>query len=170
MGLWGEGGSSMKGFFDKIYSLSRFLNVIAGIVLISLMFFTVADVILRYLKNPILGTYELVSYSGAVVLGFSLPLTTWMRKHIYVDAFILRLSKKVRNIINLATRGMVTFLFFWIAWNVINYGMDLQKSGEVSSTIHLPFYFVVYALGMVCLIECLVLFCEIIRILGGKYE
>ena len=48
--------------------------------------------------------------------------------------------------------------------------MDIQKSGEVSPTLHLPFYPVAYAVGVVCFFQCLVLFCDIIKIFGGKYE
>ncbi len=54
---------------------------------------TVMDVILRALRRPILGTYELVAFSGAVVIGFSVPLTSWLRGHIFVDFFILRFSQ-----------------------------------------------------------------------------
>ena len=94
----------MKGFLSKVQGLSRFLNVIAGISLTFLMFLTVMDVILRTLKRPIVGTYELVAFSGAVVIGFALPLTSWMRGHIYVDFFTQKFQKPVRNIFNIATR------------------------------------------------------------------
>ena len=43
-----------------------------------------------------MGTYELVAFSGAIVIGFSLPLTSWLRAHIFVDFFILKFSKKVQ--------------------------------------------------------------------------
>ncbi len=101
----------MKGFLDKINGISRFLNIIAGISLTFLMLLTVMDVILRSFKRPIVGTYELVAFSGAVVIGFSVPLTSWVRGHIYVDFFILRFSQKVRNIFNIATRCVVIVLF-----------------------------------------------------------
>jgi TRAP-type C4-dicarboxylate transport system permease small subunit len=160
----------MKGFLDKINGLSRFLNVIAGISLTFLMLLTVMDVILRSLKRPIVGTYELVAFAGAVVIGFSVPLTSWVRGHIYVDFFILYFSQKVRNIFNIATRCVVIVLFFLIGWNLIKYGMDLQKSGEVSLTLQMPFYPVAYGVGICCFVQCLVLICDIIKISGGEYD
>ncbi len=51
------------------------------------MLLTVADVVLRLLGRPIVGTYELVALGGAVAIGLSLPLTSWVRGHIYVDSF-----------------------------------------------------------------------------------
>ena len=160
----------MKGFLDKINGVSRFLNVIAGISLTFLMLLTVMDVILRSLKRPIVGTYELVAFAGAVVIGFSVPLTSWVRGHIYVDFFILKFSQKGRNIFNIATRCVVIVLFFLIGWNLIKYGMDLQKSGEVSLTLQMPFYPVAYGVGICCFVQCLVLICDIIKISGGEYD
>ena len=160
----------MNGFLNKIKGLSRVFNVIAGISLTFLMLLTVMDVILRALKRPIVGTYELVAFSGAVVIGFAVPLTSWLRGHIFVDFFILRFSKKVRNIFNITTRCLVIVLFFLIGWNLIKYGMDLQKSGEVSLTLQMPFYPVAYGVAVCCFVQCLVLICDVIKILGGKYE
>jgi len=119
---------------------------------------------------PVVGTYELVMFAGAVVIGFALPLTSWVRGHIFVDFFILRFSKTGRNIFNLATRSLVTILFFLIGWNLIKFGIDLQKSGEVSLTLQMPFYPVAYGIGVCCFIQCLVMICDIIKIFGGKYE
>jgi TRAP-type C4-dicarboxylate transport system permease small subunit len=165
-----EEESVMKGFLDKVRGLSRFLNVIAGISLTFLMFLTVMDVILRSLRRPIVGTYELVAFSGAVVIGFAVPLTSWVRGHIFVDFFILRFSQRVRNIFNLTTRCLVIVLFFLIGWNMIKYGMDLQRSGEVSLTLQMPFYPVAYGVGVCCFVQCLVMICDILKIVGGEYE
>jgi uncharacterized membrane protein len=68
-----------------IAKLSRLMNVIAGIGLTFMILITVADVILRSFRRPILGTYELVAFSGAVVIGFSIPFTSWLKG--YVDAY-----------------------------------------------------------------------------------
>jgi TRAP-type C4-dicarboxylate transport system permease small subunit len=160
----------MKGFLVKIEGVSRFLNIIAGISLTFLMLLTVMDVVLRTLKRPIVGTYELVAFSGAIVIGFALPLTSWLRAHIFVDFFILKFSQKSRNIFNISTRCVVIILFFLIGWNLIKYGMDLQKSGEVSLTLQMPFYPVAYGLAVACFIQCLVMVCDILKISGGKYE
>jgi TRAP-type C4-dicarboxylate transport system permease small subunit len=160
----------MEGFLNKTRELCRFINLIAGIALSFIMFLTVADIILRSFRKPIVGTYELVAFSGAVVIGFSVPLTSWVRGHIYVDFLILRFSQKVRNIFNIVTRFLGIWLFIMIGWNLISYGMDLRKSGEVSLTLQLPFYPVAYGVGVCCFVQCLVLICDIIKIFGGEYE
>ena len=160
----------MEGFLKTINGISRFLNIIAGISLTFLMLLTITDVILRGFKSPVPGTFEVVAFAGAVVIGFSVPLTSWMRGHIFVDFFILKFSQKGRDIFNIATRCVVIILFFLIGWNLIKYGMDLQKSGEVSLTLQMPFYPVAYGVGVCCFVQCLVLVCDIMKIFGGKYD
>jgi len=150
--------------------LTRILNIIAGITLTFMMFLTVLDVILRSFRRPIVGTYELVAFSGAVVIGFSLPFTSWVRGHIYVEFLVSIFSKKMRDVLNIVTRCMVICLFLLIGWNLIRYGFDLQKSGEVSLTMQMPFYPVAYGIGICCLIQCLVIGCDLLKIYRGKYE
>jgi len=160
----------VEGFLNKIGGFTRILNIIAGIALTFMMLITVLDVVLRYFRMPIVGTYELVAFSGAVVIGFAVPLTSWVRGHIYVDFIISRFPQKIRNSFNFVTRCLVIWLFLMIGWNLILYGMDLQKSGEVSLTLQVPFYPVAYGIGICCFIQCLVIGCDILKIFWGKYE
>jgi len=160
----------MGWFSDKVWKLSRLINFIGGVSLAFIMFLTVADIILRYFRRPIIGTYELVAFSGAVVIGFSVPYTSWMRGHVYTDFLILRFSKKIRNVFNIVTRCLGIWLFFMIGWNLIKYGMDLKKAGEVSLTLTMPFFPIAYGVGVCCFVQCLVMVCDILKIFGGKYE
>ena len=52
----------------------------------------------------------------------------------------------------------------------MKYGMDLQASGEVSSTLRMPFYPIAYGVACRCFIQCLVIVCDIVKISGGEYE
>jgi len=157
-------------FLSKIKELSCFMNILAGLSLTFMMFLTVADVILRSFRRPVVGTYELVALSGAIVIGFSVPYTSWVRGHIYVDFFISRFSQGVRNIFHIVTRCLGMALFLMIGWNLLKMGMDLYKSGEVSLTLQLPFYPVAWGVGICCFLQCLVLLCDILKVAGGKYE
>ncbi len=159
-----------NGFLAVVHGISRFINVIAGIFLTFLMLLTISDVILRQFRKPIVGTYELVAFSGAVVIGFSLPMTTWLRQHIFVDFFIAKFSKPVQNIFNVCTRVIVIVLFFLLGWNLLKYALDLQRSGEVSLTLRIPFWPVAFGVGICCFIQCLVFICDIVKIFGGEYE
>jgi len=160
----------VKTFVNTIGALSRILHLVAGISLTFLMALTLLDVLLRGFNSPIVGTYELVALAGAVVVGFSMPSTSWFRQHIYLDFFIEKFHRHAKNAINIATRLTVIALFIMIGWNLIMYGIDLNRSGEVSLTLQIPFYPVAYGIALCCFTQCLVLICDIIKIIGGEYE
>ncbi len=160
----------MNGFLKTVAEISRLLNVIAGTSLIFLMLLTIIDVLLRGFSKPLPGTYELVAFSGAVVIGFSLPQTALSRAHIYVDFLIAKFSQRVRNAYNITTRCVVFVLFFLIGWNLFKFGWDLQRSGEVSLTLQMPFYPVAYGVGICCFVQCLVMVGDIMKIHEGRYD
>lgn len=160
----------MAKFLETIRKISETFHAVAGISLILLMTLTIADIILRFFKNPIVGTYELVAYAGAVAIGFSIPYTSWARGHIYVDFFTGKLPLVGRRIFQVTTRLLGMALFLIVGWNLIKMGRDLQISGEVSLTLQFPFFYIVYGLGAVCLIQILVLLADIFKVLAGSYE
>ena len=146
------------------------MNGIAAVALGFMILLTVADVILRYFKKPIVGTYEMVGLSGAVIIGFSLPFTSLMKGHVNVDFLTMKLSAKGRKIFSFVTKCLGIVLFLIIGWNLILQGMDFHKVGEVTPTRHLPIYPVLYGIGICCFLESLALLCDVVKILGGKDE
>jgi len=140
--------------------ISRGMYVIAGVALAGSMFLTVADVILRTFKMPIVGTYELVGLLGALVVGFALPQTSRMLGHVLMDFVTSRLTGGVNRFLRILTRIMGILLFAIIAWNMCNLGFDYWKAGEVTPTLQLPTYPVAFAIAIASAVECLVLFLE----------
>lgn len=76
----------------------------------------------------------------------------------------------MKSAVHLSTRCMGLGLFLLIGWNLIKMGTDLSRSGEVSPTLQMPFYPVVYGVGAACLLQCLVLLCDIVKVLREQYE
>jgi TRAP-type C4-dicarboxylate transport system permease small subunit len=160
----------MAGLIWFTEKLSKLMNVIAYTALTFIMLLTVADVILRFFGHPIVGTFEMVGLGGAVAIGFGIPLTSWLRAHIYVDFIIQKFPNWGKNTMNILTRVISIVLFVLIGYNLFIYATDLYKSGEVSLTRQIPFYPVAYGMGVCCFIQCLVLITDIIKVVGGKYE
>jgi len=160
----------MEGRLGFIFQISKWANVIAGVTLTLMMLVTVTDVILRPMGKAIVGIFELVAFAGAVVIGFSVPFTSWVRGHIYVDFFVQKFSLPVRQGIHTTTRCLGMGLFLMIGWNLILMGTDLFNSGEVSATLQMPFYPIVYGIGVSCFIQVLVLLGDIVKIFRGQYE
>jgi TRAP-type C4-dicarboxylate transport system permease small subunit len=168
--LANPGEGYMGWLLAVVLKISKMLNKIAEITLACMILLTVADVILRTGRAPIVGTYEMVGLLGAIIVGFSIPFTSWMKGQIRVDFLILKLSARVRSIVDAVTRCVGLGLFLIIGWNLLILGAEALKAGEVTPTRHIPFYPIIYAVGAACFVQALVLFCDIIKIARGEYE
>jgi TRAP-type C4-dicarboxylate transport system permease small subunit len=161
----------VRAFNTAVEKLSEWMQVVSGAALVLIMLLTVADVCLRnLLQKPIVGTFEIVGLGGAVIIGFAIPITSWLRGHIFVDFFVQGFSKGWQAAFNIGTRVLCIGLFILIAWNLFIYANSLYASGEVTLTRQLPFYPIAYGLSVCCIIQCLVLISDITKILGGTYE
>ncbi len=160
----------MQTLLNAVYKATKGLNIVAAVMLAFMILLTVADVILRSARAPIVGTYEIVGLLCAILISFAIPFTTWQRGHIRVDFFLERLPLTARKIVNIVAKCLGIGLFILIGWNMIIFGMDLAQAGEVTPTRHIPFYPVLYGIGVCCFFECIVLFSDIVKIFRGEYE
>ncbi len=147
----------MKMIVSLIGNLSRLMYWIAGISLAGIMFLTVADVFLRAFKKPIVGTYDIVSLLGAIVIGFAIPQTSLERGHVLMDFLTEKLPFGGKMFFQVLTRILAIIVFLIIGWNLIALGNDLKQTGEVSMTLRIPGFPIAYGIGLCCFIECLIL-------------
>lgn len=154
--------------FEKfIYSLSNYFNWVAGIALVLMLTWIVADIIGNKLFNwPVPGSIEIVSFLGVMVIGFAIAYTQVLRGHIEVEFVVMRLPKAVQQIINLIVSFLGMLLFALLSWQSTVYGLELRASGEVSMTQEIPFYPFVFCLALCCLVVCLILIVQILRLIS----
>jgi TRAP-type C4-dicarboxylate transport system permease small subunit len=160
----------MDSLFTILRFVSKILNLLAGIALTGMMLLTVADVTLRATGHPIIGTYEIVALSLAVVIGFAIPKVSLDKGHVYMEFLLEKLGPRGKDIMNTFTRLLVLILFIFIGYNLLSVGAEFHASGEVSPTIKLPFYPVAYGVAVCCFLECFVFIFEIVKIWRGQYE
>ncbi len=160
----------MKSFLAAIYRADLVLHVIAGSVLAIMMAVTLLDVIMRNLGHPIVGSVEIISFCGAVIIGFAIPYASWKKVHVYVDILVDKLNPKNRKVLNAVTRVLGITLFAFIGYNFILFGIDLMQTGEVSSSFKLPYYPIAWGLALSCFLESLTLFADFVRTVGGEDE
>jgi TRAP-type C4-dicarboxylate transport system permease small subunit len=160
----------MAGFFKTIKFVSNILNIIAGIAVTFMMLLTVADVLLRAGSRPIIGTFEIVALSLALVIGFAIPKVSLDRGHVTMDFLLVKLPQRGRDVMNTFTRLLGLILFACIGYNLFNVAARFHASGEVTATIKIPFYPVAYGVAVCCLLECFVFIFDIVRIWRHEYE
>jgi TRAP-type C4-dicarboxylate transport system permease small subunit len=155
---------------DVLRVATRILNAIGGAALTFMMLLTVADVIGRAFGRPLVGTYEIVALSLALVVGITIPKVSFDRGHVNVDVLLERVPKGNKDILNTFTRLVCFFLFVGLGYNLFSVANEFRTSGEVSPTIQVPAYPLAYAVGFCCFIECLVFVLQMVKIWRGEYE
>jgi TRAP-type C4-dicarboxylate transport system permease small subunit len=162
----------VKGFFAAIKTLSRYMYWISGVALVGIMLITVGDVVLRIFNRPIAGVYDLTIFLAGIVIGLAIPFSTWRRAHVRMLFLIEKVSSGWRKVLMTLTYILGIFMFLAVGRSLLPYGLRLYQAGEVSMTIHLPFYPVVFGIGVSCFINCIVLFHQLIGIFreGEKHE
>ena len=147
--------------------LAHRFGAIAVAAIFFMMTLTCADVVLRLFRMPIPGTYEIVSFMGAVAVSFAIAHTSVEKGHVAVSLVVQLLPKRVQAIIEsiLAVLGII--LFALIAWQSVLYGLDCQSSGEVSLTLQLPFYPIIYGVALGAGVVCLVLLVDFVNAIAS---
>lgn len=143
--------------------MCRFLLLIAGVTLAFMFLFTLVNVVVRAFGKPILGDFEIISFLGAVVVGFAIPYTSLLKGHVLVDFLITRFSKKAKGKMRIFTRILGIALFLLMGWNFMIMSFDLMKSNEVTPVFRLPYYPISFGLAFSCIVECCVFITEIIE-------
>jgi TRAP-type C4-dicarboxylate transport system permease small subunit len=161
---------STRSIPDLVGKVTTALSVVSGIAVTFVLSITIVDILLRAAGRPIIGTFEIVGLSGALIVGCAIPFTSWTRSHVYMEFVLDKLPKKGRNMLNTVTRIACAILFVVIAINLFRVAAGFSASGEVSPTLKLPIYPFAYGLGICCLVQCVVFLCDIIRIWEGRYE
>jgi TRAP-type C4-dicarboxylate transport system permease small subunit len=146
--------------------ISTWLNWVAGAGLIGMMVLVVADIVgIKALSHPIPGGIEVVAFLGVVVIGFAMAYTQVLKGHILVDFVVTKFPKKVQVVLEVFVLFLSFATFLILTWRCIDYGLILQRSGEVSMTQKIPFYPFIYALALCALSLSFTLFVDLIKVI-----
>jgi TRAP-type C4-dicarboxylate transport system permease small subunit len=151
----------MMTMLDKIDTLlGRILLALSGAAVLALMLLATGNVVLRIFHAPFRGTYETVSFLGAIGVAFALASTQRSKGHIVVDILSARYPRPVRRLIDALSAAISAVFFGIVAWQVLAWGERIMASGEVSETLKIvyhPFVFGVAAgfglLTLTCLLD-----------------
>ncbi len=131
--------------FIKIVSwMSDKLRTAGAFSLAAMMLVTCADVVGRFFNKPILGSVEFVGFFATLTAAMALPYTHKMDAHIGVDLFVRLLPERFQNCLYLVTTVISFVLFGIVTWRMAVYADTIYKSGEVSMTLKLPEYIIIY--------------------------
>ena len=143
--------------------VSSLFNAVAGAAVVAMMLLTCADVLLRLLRHPIPGTYELVGFLGTLIVSFALALTSLEKGHIAVEILAAKLPARIQFALDAVASLIGASLFGLIAWQSWIYAADMRQSGEVSVTLTMPIHPFIYGIAAGCALLVLVLLSDGLR-------
>jgi TRAP-type C4-dicarboxylate transport system permease small subunit len=87
--------------------------------------------------------------------------------HVAVSLIVQLFSKRLQGIVESFISIFGIILFGLITWQSILYGIDCQRSGEVSMTLQLPFYPIIYGVALGAGVVCLVLLVDLVNAIAN---
>jgi TRAP-type C4-dicarboxylate transport system permease small subunit len=139
--------------------IMKALKVLGAVCLVGMTLLTFIDVVGRYFGHPVFGSVEMVGFMATLAVAMALPYTHHVQGHIGVEILVRLLPERARVLIDVVTGLLGLMLFAIVTWQMTLYASDMRASGEVSISLELPEYVVIYAVAF-----CLLIFTGIIVI------
>ncbi|MDD2240565.1 MAG: TRAP transporter small permease subunit [Kiritimatiellae bacterium] len=131
-------------------TLIRAMSVVGSLAVVGLVGVTVADVIGRQFGLPVKGAYDLVRVLGAVAIACALPLTKAVKGHIAIEYFFQKMDRRGRAVVDTLMRLVLLVLFGLLAVQFVRQGLLFRDSGEVTTTLHMPMFWVPWLMALAC--------------------
>ncbi len=127
--------------------LNLWLTRVGAAVLFATMLMAVANMILRPLGYPLTGSFELMGLGCAFTAALGLAQAQEEKSHISVDIMFRHLPPLPRSALNATGCLACALLFSAAAWRLFQTGLTQLETGEVSETLRLPFYPVIWTVS-----------------------
>lgn len=137
---------------------------ISMLLILLMMFVTVADVMGRYFFNhPILGVFELTRFGLGAIVCTALGWSQINKVHIAINLLVARLPISWRNLIE-AFNYLIAFITFTVvSWQMFAYTARLYIGEQVTSVLGVPIYPFVLMSSIGVGIFTLVLFWDLVK-------
>jgi len=150
--------------------LRKFLMIAAGVSLLGLTLLATANVALRIFRVPVGGTYEVVSFLGAIVTAGALGYTQKRRHHIVVDILSDKYPPGIKRAVDRVSHVIMFLLFSVVSWQTAAYGRRLIRAGEVSETLKIPFHPFVFLVALGFAVLALTILLDFLESVWGGEE
>ena len=128
--------------------LRRGMMIAGGVSLLALTLLATANVALRIFQVPVSGTYEVVSFLGAIVTAGALGHTQKRKDHIVVDILSDTFPAPVKRLLDRVSYVLILAFFSVVSWQTFVYGVRLLRTGELSETLKIAYYPFVFLVGI----------------------
>jgi TRAP-type C4-dicarboxylate transport system permease small subunit len=150
--------------------LRRGLMIAGGVALLALTLLATMNVALRIFQVPVSGTYEVVSFLGAIVTAGALGYTQKRKDHIVVDILSDKFPSKVKGVLDRVNYVLIFVFFVIVSWQTFVYGKRLLLTGELSETLKIPYYPFVFLVSVGFAVLALTIILDLIETFWPREE
>ena len=122
--------------------------IAGGVSLLALTLLATMNVALRIFQVPVSGTYEVVSFLGAIVTAGALGYTQRRKDHIVVDILSEKFPAPVKRVLDRVSYSLILVFFSVVSWQTFVYAKRLLRTGELSETLKIAYYPFVFLVGI----------------------
>ncbi len=157
-----------------IYGINEHVLKIAMLLIVLMMFVTVADVMGRMFFKPLPGTFELTRLALAVIVFTSLGYSQIHKVHIAINILVSRLPFKAQHYIEVLNTILSLATFSIVVWQMLKYAERLASVNQVTAVLRTPVHpwVIVSAVGV--FFFCLALLWDLIvgisKLKGGDVD
>jgi TRAP-type C4-dicarboxylate transport system permease small subunit len=149
------------GFYSRCVSALRrvvsALGVVAGAAVVAMIVVTCIDVVGRRFGHPLKGTYDIIEILGAITIAGGLPYTTACKGHVAIEFFFQRLSRPGKILVDTLWRTVTISMFCFLTWRFARYGFEIKASGQGTSTMGWPIFWLPWWFSLCCGVMVLVI-------------
>lgn len=139
------------------------MAVLSALALTAMMLVTCADVLMRAVRVPFKGAVDLVQILAAITIAGALPYTTALKGHVAIEFFSRQFPRAMQIAVDSVMRVMCIGLFALCTYGCIDYGRKLLASGQVSTTIQAPIFWIPWFIAVTFVLTALVILYHLIR-------
>ena len=150
--------------------LRRGLMITGSVALLALTLLATMNVALRIFQVPVSGTYEVVSFLGAIVTAGALGYTQKRKDHIVVDILSEKFPAPVKRFLDRVSYVLILAFFSIVSWQTFVYGKRLLVTGELSETLKIAYYPFVFLVGIGFAVLALTSFLDLIETVWTREE
>jgi len=139
---------ALSRFWSGVVMLVKLMTLVSCAALAAMILITCGDVVLRALRFPVKGAYDLIRICGAVTVACAVPLTTALKGHVAIEFFFHKLNRRGRVVVDSLMRSIMLAGFAVLAWASFGHGQQFLRNGEVSDTVAIPLCWVPWIMAL----------------------
>ena len=150
--------------------LRRVLMIAGGVSLLALTLLATMNVALRIFHVPVGGTYEVVSFLGAIVTAGALGYTQKRKDHIVVDILSDKFPATVKRVLDRVSYVLLLAFFSIVSWQTFVFARRLMSTGEMSETLKIAYYPFVFLVSAGFAVLALTIFLDLLETVWTREE